>query len=90
MKPEAVLINSARGGIVDEAACAAALKSGSLAGAALDTLEFEPITPETGKLFAGIENLILTPHIAGVTQDSNRRIAEVAEINVRRVLGASA
>ncbi len=90
MKPEAVLINSARGGIIDEAACAEALKSGSLAGAALDTLEFEPITPETGTLFAGIENLILTPHIAGVTQDSNRRIAEVAEANVRRVLGAPA
>lgn len=89
MKPSAVLVNSARGGIVDEAACAAALRSGALAGAALDTLEVEPITPETGSLFAGIETLILTPHIAGVTQESNRRIAEVAAANVRRVLGVA-
>lgn len=90
MKPGAVLINSARGGIVDEAACAAALRSGALAGAALDTLEAEPITPETGALFAGIENLILTPHIAGVTRESNRRIAESAAASVRRVLGTAA
>lgn len=87
MKPGAILVNSARGGIVDEAACAAALRSGHLGGAALDTLDTEPITPETGKLFEGIDNLILTPHIAGVTQDANVRISEVAEKNVRRVLG---
>ena len=87
MKPGTILVNSARGGIVNEAACAAALRSGHLGGAALDTLDTEPITPETGKLFEGIENLILTPHIAGVTQDANVRISEVAEKNVRRVLG---
>ncbi len=90
MKPEAVLINSARGGIVNEVACADALRSGKIAGAALDTLDTEPITPETGALFQGIENLILTPHVAGVTKESNRRIAEVAAQNVRRVLGAVA
>jgi len=89
MKQGAVLINSARGGIANEAACAAALRSGKLAGAALDTLATEPVTPETGALFAGIDNLILTPHIAGVTLESNRRIAEVAAQNVRRVLGAA-
>ena len=87
MKPEAVLVNSARGGIVNEADCAAALRSGQIAGAALDTLDVEPITPEVGALFAGIQNLILTPHVAGVTKESNRRIAEVAAENVRRVLG---
>lgn len=87
MKPEAVLINSARGGIVNEADCAEALRSGRIAGAALDTLDVEPITPEVGALFQGIGNLILTPHIAGVTKESNRRIAEVAADNVRRVLG---
>jgi len=87
MKPEAVLINSARGGIVNEADCAAALRARELAGAALDTMDVEPITPEVGALFQGIENLILTPHVAGVTKDSNRRIAEVAAENVRRVLG---
>lgn len=87
MKPGAVLVNSARGGIVNEAACAEALRSGQIAGVALDTLDVEPITPEVGALFQGIENLILTPHIAGVTKESNRRIAEVAADNVRRVLG---
>ncbi len=86
MKPNAILINSARGGIVNEAACAEALRSGRIAGAALDTLDVEPITPSTAALFRGIDNLILTPHIAGVTKDSNRRIAEVAAANVRRVL----
>lgn len=87
MKQGVILINSARGGIVDEAACAAALKSGSLGGAALDTLNKEPIDDASCALFSGIENLILTPHIAGVTRESNRRIADVAVANVRRVLG---
>ena len=86
MKRGAILVNSARGGIVNEAACAAALKSGSLGGAALDTLNTEPIDEATCALFSGVKNLILTPHIAGVTQESNRRIAEVAVANVRRVL----
>ncbi len=89
MKPDAVLINSARGGIVNEAACAEALRSGQIAGAALDTLDVEPITPEVGLMFHGIRNLILTPHIAGVTQESNRRVAEVAAENVRRVMAAT-
>ena len=87
MKDTALLINSARGGIVNEAACAEALRSGQIAGAALDTLDIEPITPEVGAMFQGAPNLILTPHVAGVTKESNRRIAEVAAENVRRVLG---
>ena len=86
MKSDAVLVNSARGGIVNEAACAEALRTGQIAGAALDTLDAEPITPEVGALFQGLDNLILTPHVAGVTKESNRRIAEVAADNVRRVL----
>ena len=89
MKPGAILINSARGGIVNEAACAEALKAGRIAGAALDTLDVEPIDKTAQAIFRGIPNLILSPHIAGVTQDSNRRIAEVAADNVRRVLGAA-
>ena len=87
MKPTAVVVNSARGGIVNEADCAAALRAGKIAGAALDSMDTEPITPETAVLFKGVPNLILTPHVAGVTQESNRRIAEVAAENVRRVLG---
>jgi len=88
MRPGAILINTARGGIVTEAACAEALKTRALGGAALDTLATEPINAATRALFVGVENLILTPHIAGVTQESNRRIAEVAVANVRRVLQA--
>jgi len=89
MKPGVVVINSARGGIVNEAACAAALKSGHLGGAALDTFATEPIDPAVGALFAGIDNVILTPHVAGVTQEANKRISDVAVINVRRVLRAA-
>ena len=87
MKKGAIVINSARGGIVDEAACAAALRSGQLGGAALDSFDKEPIEKATGALFTGIPNVILSPHIAGVTQESNRRIALVAVDTVRRVLG---
>jgi (S)-sulfolactate dehydrogenase len=90
MRRHAVLINSARGGIVNEAACAEALRSGAIAGAALDTLDVEPIDARAMAVFAGAPNLILTPHIAGVTQDSNRRIAEFAAATIRRVLGAPA
>lgn len=87
MKEGAILINAGRGGIVNEAACASALQSGKLGGAALDTLDVEPIDETASALFQGVGNLILTPHIAGVTQESNRRIAEVAAANVQRVLG---
>ena len=90
MKPGAILVNSARGGIVNEAACAAALKSGHLGGAALDTFDTEPIRPETGALFAGLDNVILTPHVAGVTQQANKRISDAAVVTVRRVLGGQA
>lgn len=89
MQQGAILINSARGGIVDEAACAAALRSGHLGGAALDTFDREPIEPAVGALFADLDNVILTPHIAGVTLEANKRIADVAVTNVRRILGSA-
>lgn len=73
MKPGAVLINTARGGVVDEAALAAALKSGHLGGAALDVFETEPV-PAINP-FAGCSNLLLTPHIAGVTAEANERVS---------------
>jgi (S)-sulfolactate dehydrogenase len=73
MRPDAVLINTARGGIIDENALVAALKEGRLGGAALDVFESEP--PEQPERFAGVPNLLLTPHIAGVTQESNRRVS---------------
>lgn len=86
MKPDALLINTSRGGVVDEAALVAALKDGRLGGAALDVFAEEPLSAEAASLFEGVPNLILTPHIAGVTAESNRRISEVTVENVLRVL----
>jgi (S)-sulfolactate dehydrogenase len=74
MKPDAILINASRGGVMDEAALVEALKSGRLAGAALDVFEEEPLRGGA-KLFAGTPNLILTPHIAGNTVESNGRVS---------------
>ena len=73
MKRGAVLINSARGGIVDEAAVAAALRSGQLGGAALDVFASEPMS--AGHPFADCPNLLLTPHVAGVSVESNERVS---------------
>jgi len=85
MKAGAILVNTARGGIVDEAALAAALREGRLAGAALDVFDTEPIDETTAASFAGLDNVILTPHIAGVTEESN---ALVSEVTARNVLAA--
>lgn len=73
MKKGAVLINTARGGIVDEVALAAALKSGHLGGAAIDVFDTEPLPPAPH--FQACPNLILTPHIAGVTAEANERVS---------------
>ncbi|WP_439499794.1 hydroxyacid dehydrogenase [Bosea sp. (in: a-proteobacteria)] len=89
MKPDAVLVNAARGGVMDEAALVAALKGGKLAGAALDVFEEEPLRGGA-KLFAGTPNLILTPHIAGNTVESNGRVSGlVAERVIAALEGRS-
>ncbi|MEX0344983.1 MAG: hydroxyacid dehydrogenase [Rhizobiaceae bacterium] len=75
MRQGSILINAARGGVVDETALAASLKDGHLGGAALDVFESEPLTAEAAAKFAGIPTLILTPHIAGVTVESNKRVS---------------
>ena len=77
MRHGSILLNAARGGVVDEAALAAALRSGHLGGAALDVFAQEPLDAAQGALFAGVPNLLLTPHIAGVTDESNVRVSRV-------------
>jgi len=73
MRPGAILINTARGGIVDEVALAAALRSGRLGGAAIDVFATEPLPASAH--FEGCPNLVLTPHIAGVSAESNERVS---------------
>jgi (S)-sulfolactate dehydrogenase len=84
VKPGAIVINSARGGVVDEAAVVAALRRGHLGGAALDVFEQEPL--KSGAMFADCPNLILTPHIAGVSLESNERVSELIARKVLEVL----
>lgn len=84
MKRGAVLVNTARGGIVDEVALAAALKSGQLGGAALDVFKNEPLSAAAH--FEGCPNLMLTPHIAGVTVESNERVSELIADRVLEAL----
>ncbi len=86
LKKGSVVINTARGGVLDESALAAALKSGALGGAALDVFATEPVTAKAGRLFDDVPNLFLTPHIAGVTEEGNVRVSAVTARNVRRVL----
>lgn len=75
MPNDAILVNAARGGVVDERALAEALRAGRLGGAALDVFGTEPLDAETRALFSGCPNVLLTPHIAGVTVESNVRVS---------------
>lgn len=84
IKSTAVLINTARGGIVDESALAEALTSGQLAGAALDVFEQEPLPANSA--LAGVPNLLLTPHIAGVSRESNQRVSHLIATKVAEAL----
>jgi (S)-sulfolactate dehydrogenase len=85
---DAILINAARGGVVDEGAVVAALTAGRLGGAALDVFDEEPLSAARGGTFAGCPNLILTPHIAGVTVESNERVSWATVKSVAAHLGA--
>jgi phosphoglycerate dehydrogenase-like enzyme len=89
MKPGAILIQAARGGIVDEAALAAHLASGHLGGAAVDVYSTEPPGSDNPLLVLkgeGARRLLLTPHIAGVTRQSSAILFRSAWENVERVL----
>ncbi len=83
MKPNAYLINTSRGPVVDEAALAKALASKTIAGAAIDVYEHEPdITPELLKL----DNIVLTPHTASATAEAREAMAQKAADNILAVL----
>jgi len=83
MKPSAVLVNVARGAIVDETALLRALEAGQLAGAGLDVFAEEPLRVDHPLL--GLPNVVATPHVAGVTTGTSRRRAGAVAENVRRV-----
>ena len=68
MKPNSMLINTARGGVVDDVALAAALKEGQIGGAFVDVFEDEPLP--AGNVFDGVPNVVLTPHCAGLTREA--------------------
>ena len=84
MKSGACIVNTARGGVLDETAMVEALVSGKLGAAALDVFEDEPL-PAHSRL-EGIPNLYLTPHIAGLTEEANARTGELIASRIRRAL----
>jgi D-3-phosphoglycerate dehydrogenase len=83
MKPTAYLINTARGGLVDERALYQALASGQIAGAAMDVFTEEP---PTGSPLLALENVVLTPHMGTHTRESIERMGVIAVQNVVRTL----
>ena len=84
MKPGALLVNGARGEVVDEAAVACALSSGALGAAALDVFPAEPLP--AGSPLRTAPNVLLSPHVAGSTVQAAMRIVGQANANLRRVL----
>jgi lactate dehydrogenase-like 2-hydroxyacid dehydrogenase len=87
LKPGAMLVNTARGAVLDEEALYDALASGQLAGAGLDVFEKEPYVPvQPDKDLRTLENVVLTPHVGSNTREANQRMAEAALENVRYFL----
>jgi glyoxylate reductase len=83
MRSEAILINTARGPIVDENALIRALSAGTIAGAALDVFEFEPAVTEDLRTF---ENVVLTPHLGSATRTTREAMGMLAVDSLRAVL----
>jgi glyoxylate reductase len=83
MQPTAVLVNTARGPVVDEAALVAALRNGTIAGAALDVFEFEPVVTEE---LLSLENVVLTPHVGSATARTREAMGMLAVDALRAVL----
>ncbi len=85
MKQGAVIVNTARGGVIDDTALADALRRRHLGGAALDVFETEPVPADN--VFSDVPNLLATPHIAGVTEESNSRVSWMIAREVASRLG---
>jgi len=85
MKPTAILVNTARGPVVDQGALIAALHAGTIAGAAVDVADPEPVRP--GDALLAAPNLVITPHIASASVATRSRMAEMAAANIIAVLG---
>ena len=84
MKPTAIIVNTSRGGVIDERALYEALRDGRIAGAGLDVLEQEP-TPNDNPLL-DLDNVIVTPHQSGVSRESGPRGTRFALENARRAV----
>jgi len=83
MKPTAILVNTARGPIVDEKALIAALRAGRIAGAGLDVYEHEPFVPAA---LRKMRNAVLLPHVGSATDETRRRMLDTAVRNVKAAL----
>lgn len=83
LKPSAILVNTARGGIIDETALLAALREQRLAGAGLDVLHSEPPRNGNALLDANLPNLIVTPHIAWASRQARQRLLDGVVANIR-------
>jgi len=80
MKPDAVLINTARGGVVDQAALLRALRDGMIGGAGLDVFESEPLTPDDPLL--SLDNVVVAPHLGSATLETRTRMSDLAVDNL--------
>ncbi|MGB5558350.1 MAG: NAD(P)-dependent oxidoreductase, partial [Paracoccaceae bacterium] len=87
MQPGAILVNVARGPVVDEAALLRALTGGKLAGAVLDVFTTQPLPDDHP--FLTLPNVILTPHMAGITEESMLRMGQGVVNEVRRILSGA-
>lgn len=87
MKPSAFLLNTARGGLVDEQALASALNSNKIAGAAVDVLSTEPPSADNPLLSA--KNIIITPHIGWATKSARQRLMKIVVENIRAFLSGN-
>ena len=82
LKPDALLINTARGGIVNERALAHALQEGRLGGAGIDVLEEEPPAHGSPLLELTLPNLIITPHVGWASREARQRVVDEVEENI--------